>query len=180
MESNISFKKLVQEDLPLLLKWRNQDFVKEWFKPGTPTMKEINEIYLPRIAGEKPTFCYIIYIDQISAGLIQTYQMDDYPEYKKAIGYKDNAVSIDLFIGNKNFLHKGYGKLIIAKFLKEIAFNKFGLKKCLIAPDPNNLAAIKAYEKVGFRHLQTVKNEEDGNIEYLMELVKTRNTKLSR
>lgn len=170
MESNISFKKLEQGDLPLLLKWRNQDFVKEWFRPNTPTIKEVNQIYLPRISGEDPTFCYVVNIGQIPVAFIQTYQMDDYPEYKKAINYKDNAVSIDLFIGNVDFIHKGYGKPIIVKFLKEIAFEQSKLNKCLIAPDPKNVAAIKAYEKVGFKYLKTVKNKEDRKYEYLMEI----------
>lgn len=133
-------------------------------------MKEINEIYLPRIAGEKPTFCHIIYIEQTPIGLIQTYQMDDYPDHKKAIDYKDNAVSVDLFIGNQDFLHKGYGEFIIKKFLKEIAFKQFKVEKCIIAPDPKNVAAIRAYEKVGFKHFKTVRNTEDGNFEYLMKL----------
>jgi len=168
--NSISFKKLEQGDLPLLFKWRNQAFVSAWYKPAMPTMKEIEKTYLPRIKGEELTFCYIAEIDQIPAAFIQAYQMNDYPCYKKAIGYQDNAISLDLFIGEEDYLHKGYGKLIISNFLKEVAFKKFALKKCIIAPDPKNTAAIRAYEKVGFKYLKTVRNEEDGEFEYIMEL----------
>jgi RimJ/RimL family protein N-acetyltransferase len=37
-------------------------------------------------------------------------------------------------------------------------------------PSPDNLRAIRCYEKVGFKHYETVE-EDSGKLAYMMELV---------
>ena len=67
-------------------------------------------------------------------------------------------------------IHKGLGKYIISKFLKTIIFNILDVESCIIGPEPDNIVAIKVYEKVGFKFLKLVKTD-DGK-EYLMKIQK--------
>ena len=41
-----------------------------------------------------------------------------------------------------------------------------------MGPNPNNIAAIKAYQKVGLVHLKTIFNPEENEEEYLMKIEK--------
>lgn len=78
--ADISFRPLREEDLPLLHGWLNQDFVARWYKIGpVPTPYEaVAAKYLPRIRGEEPTECFLLVVDDMPVGYIQTYRIRDY------------------------------------------------------------------------------------------------------
>ncbi|OGH88803.1 MAG: hypothetical protein A3J93_01800 [Candidatus Magasanikbacteria bacterium RIFOXYC2_FULL_42_28] len=168
INNNISFKPLSAVDLPLTHKWLTSSHVKEGYGHGKQTIADIEKKYIPRINGETPTSCFIIFYDNAPIGQIQMYKINDYPDYKKIIQIDQSAAGIDLFIGEKDFQHKGLGSVIIQKFLKDFVFKKLNVESCIIGPNPNNIAAIKAYEKAGFKYLKTIINP-DGEDEYLME-----------
>jgi len=60
---------------------------------------------------------------------------------------------------------------MIKKFLREIAFQWTDTDMCILGPEPENVVAIKAYGKVGFKHFKTV-THTDNNDEYLMKVGK--------
>jgi RimJ/RimL family protein N-acetyltransferase len=167
----ITFTKLQEDDMPLLHQWLNEPFVNEWFGKSTPTLQEVQEKYRAYITGCMPTLAFLICLDGRPVGYIQTYRMEDYPDYNALIGYPHHAAMFDIFIGEKDFLHKGFGSLIMQRFIKEIVFPTFAVEHCLIGPEPTNTVAIRAYEKAGFRHYATITNA-DGTREYIMALTK--------
>ena len=79
---------------------------------------------------------------------------------------------MDLFIGEKEFIHKGLGSIIINKFLKNYIFIEDRVNKCIIGPEPKNLSAIKAYSKAGFKYTKTIQIPDEDEPEYLMEILK--------
>ena len=122
--------------------------------------------------GSKPAKRFLILVDGVAIGQIQMYRIDDYPEYKKVIDVNESAAGVDLFIGEKEYLHKGFGSVIIKHFLNDYVFTKFKVGSCIMGPNPNNIAAIKAYQKVGLVHLKTIFNPEENEEEYLMKIEK--------
>ena len=153
-------------------KWLNSDHVKEWYCKKTWTIKEIEEKYIPNILNEKPTQGFLILYDKTPIGYIQTYKIHDYPDYAEFVGINENASGLDLFIGEKEYLHKGLGMYIISKFLKEVIFMSSDSESCIIGPGPENSVAIRTYEKVGFKYIKTIKTYED-ELENIMRLTKT-------
>jgi RimJ/RimL family protein N-acetyltransferase len=171
---HISFFKLREIDFTLLYKWYNTDFVNKWYGKEKQEWKykEIENKYKPYIQGQKPTDSYIILYNDIKVGYIQTYLLKNYPEYNELVQVDDNSAGIDLLIGEKEYIHKGLGPIIIKKFLKDIVFQNKNIKSCVIGPEPKNIIAIKAYKKVGFKYIKTIKIQDEHKSEYIMEISK--------
>lgn len=170
--NEISFRRLEEKDLSLMYKWLNTDFVIEWYDKGGSSFEKVERKYLPRIKGEQPTFSFIITCDNKEIGYIQTYMIDDYPEYSQWVNTVEQAAGVDMFIGERDYIHKGLGKLILIKFLREYVFQLNNTDCCIIGPEPKNRAAIRAYEKSGFKYLKTIQVPGEDEPEYLMRLYK--------
>jgi RimJ/RimL family protein N-acetyltransferase len=166
----INFRRLTINDLDYMYKWLNSDFVAEWYGKRTWTFKEVEKKYLPYINNEKPTQGYLIIYDNTPIGYIQTYKIHDYQDYAGFVDVDENAAGLDLFIGEWEYIHKGLGKYIISKFLKEIIFAKSDAVSCILGPEPKNIAAIITYEKVGFKYIKTMQVKDEDEPEYLMRI----------
>ncbi len=175
-ENNVRFRKLKLEDLQLMHKWLNEPHVHDWYdKDKQNTLEEIANRYAPKIKEEKPTDCYIVLYEDKPVGYIQTYKVNDWPEFGDYVGVDDNTASIDLFIGDSSYMGKGFGSLMLKRFLNKIVFANEKITTCIIGPEPKNTRAIKAYEKVGFKYVKTVQIPEESDPTYIMEITKPSN-----
>jgi RimJ/RimL family protein N-acetyltransferase len=59
---------------------------------------------------------------------------------------------------------------MLRRFLPELAFPFHGIDVCVIGPSVKNTAAIRAYEKAGFRPLKLVSVPGEPDPEFLMRL----------
>jgi hypothetical protein len=66
------------------------------------------------------------------------------------LDFKKTNAEYHVVIGNKKFLGKGYGTLINLKAIN-LVFKKFGFDKICLKVRPENIRAIKSYEKAGFK-----------------------------
>ncbi|MBA8666786.1 acetyltransferase [Holosporaceae bacterium 'Namur'] len=170
---NISFKPLNKKHFGLLLKWLNTPHVRKWWDTDIIwTKHSIEEKYHTYVKGfkltnskEKPIYPYIITIDDKEVGYIQYYNAYDFPREGYIIsGMPESLASIDIFIGEVEFVGKGLGVGLVAKFLDEYVFSQF--ESIFIDPDINNKAAIHAYEKAGFK---AVKQEIDLSVIWMIK-----------
>lgn len=166
----ITFRLLEEKDFNQIYIWMNTDFVIEWYGKIPVTLEDVRNKYMSYITGEEPTKAYIIIIDNVDVGYIQTYLINDYPEYNKYVETDEHAAGVDLFIGNKDYIHKGYGVRIMEQFLREHVFSNNKVDKCIIGPEPKNLSAIRMYEKSGFRWYKNIQIPDEDEPEYLMIL----------
>jgi len=166
----INFRKLLLSDLDLMLKWLNRDFVKKWYGKQEYSYEEILQKYGSRINGEEPVTPFLISYADTPIGFIQTYRISDYPKYNKYVEADEFTAGVDLFIGENNYLHKSFGTTAISKFVKEIVFSDENIKICIIGPETKNKAAIRSYEKAGFKYFKTIKMPNDPEPEYLMRI----------
>lgn len=168
MQTRITFKRLRQQDMPLFFEWAEKPYVKNtWFQEG---YEEVNKYY-ENIEGNGYDYGFIIYIDDKPVGYIQTSDLYAYktkcPKLKGLFTNEDpGSFCLDLFIGEEDYLNKGYGTAIVKAFVDKL-FKDFKAKKILIDPACSNQRAIRCYEKAGFK---IMRKENDGVTEcYVME-----------
>jgi len=171
LNSSISFRPLVAADLALLHEWLNRDFVAQWYHQPDPSLEGVRAKYLPSITGaDTRTRHYVTLVDERPTGMIQWYYLSDWPEYGQAIEVEEPSISIDLFIGESDMIHRGIGVEIIKTFLEEVAFPSSGTHVCYVGPESTNLAAVKCYTKAGFAPLRTLKVKGDPGLTCVMRL----------
>jgi len=150
-QKTFTFKKITQEDVPLLQTWFKEPHVQQWWP--IPTEHEVLEHFLKRIRS-KDTFGYIVKLDENPIAYIQYYYIDRTQEKAGSWLPTDlpmTTVGTDQFIGDPHYLGKGYGTLFIKEFIKYLTNIEPTITTIILDPDPANIAAIKCYEKVGFK-----------------------------
>lgn len=157
-------------DLPLIHRWLHAPHVARWYE-DLGTLEEISRQYSAYIEGREPVEPYLILQNDKPIGYIQSYLVSDDAEYNRLIGI-ENSAGVDLFIGEKELLYKGLGPHILVRFLEEKVFANDKVETCVIDPEPKNLAAIRAYEKVGFRYVKMIQHSECSEPAYLMALAR--------
>ena len=155
-------------------RWLNAEHVARWYRVrgiSEPSFEWVTARYLSRIRGDDRTRSFVIMLGRRPIGYIQAYFIADDPEYAAQTHVEDGAAGVDMFIGEPELVHKGLGSPIMRRFLDEIVFGDMRAKCCIIGPEPENSAAIRAYEKAGFRYLKTVATPRgDAEYEYLMRM----------
>ena len=160
----LSFKNLSEQDFVLLHHWLNLPHVRIFYQPQPIDLAAVKRKYLPRVELNSPIRCFIIYLDRLPIGYIQTYLIEDAADYVLAIA--TDRATIDLYIGDVAWLNRGLGWLIELKFLSEIVFQIFSTDECYISHDRENIAALKASKKAGFTYLRNF--IEDGKENMLL------------
>jgi RimJ/RimL family protein N-acetyltransferase len=173
VKGDITFRPLAEMDLPQVHAWLNNPNVAQWYGLGIenttyPTMEQLQANYLPRIRGDVPTFCYIMCLGERDFGFVQTYRIGSYPTYASIIEVDPEAWGIDIFIGEDDCRDGGLGSSALQLFVEGMLFNRPGVEVAVIAPNPENIRAIRSYEKAGFEHVKTVWVEMEKAHEYVM------------
>lgn len=165
----IAFRPLAMSDLDLMHRWLNTEFVARWWF-DRPSREQVAVKYGAYIRGERPARSFIIQVTKKPIGYIQAYRINDWPDYARQLDVNEDATGVDLFIGEPEYARRGLGPEIIRKFLGEIVFATTDVASCLIGPSEDNRAAIRAYEKAGFRYLKTVSVVDEPEPEHLMRI----------
>lgn len=160
---NITFESLNESHFPLMLQWLEAPHVKKWWDQNiiyTPDL--IRKKYADYVKGYKKVdkvkkliYAYIIHCNQEPIGYIQIYNAYDFPRSKNLIDLPENLGAFDILIGDERYLGKNIGSQAITKFL-----SLYGRAYSYIFADPDleNIAAIKSYEKSGFKKLAEQKD----------------------
>jgi len=152
----IKFRKVNEEDSVIMRNWiKTNEFVKKWYYIGkVPRLKTILNKLKKRL-NDKKFNMMIVVCDGKEIGYIQSYPVDGNGAWTNKVKVYDNMVSIDYYIGNINYIHKGIGsKMILAyidKFLMSSSYDY-----ALITSDPENIASNKCALKCGFEYVKTV------------------------
>ena len=110
----------------------------------------------------------LIRMDGRPIGVMQSYRVDSYPDYVAELGeLAEPAFSLDLFIGELDLIGKGVGPELLRAFLP-VAFERYQLDYCVIGPARSNVAAIRAYEKIGFRYLKDYREEDTSDPDHML------------
>ncbi len=161
----ITFELLNESHFPLMLKWLESKHVKQWWdKDIKYRIDSIGEKYESYVKGykeeegiNKEISSYIIILGQNPIGYVQLYNAHDFARSRDLIALPENLGALDIFIGEEEYLRQNLGCQIIQKFL-EIYGTKYSY--IFVDPDYYNLAAIKCYEKAGFKIIRSFSEGE--------------------
>ena len=180
----ITFAPLAESHFSLLLKWLESPHVKKWWDQDvTYTMDLVHEKFGKHIHGialsknsNHKTYAYVICLDEEMIGYIQAYNAHDFAQenHLDLSAISGSVCGVDLFIGELPFLHKGLGASILNEFANQVLAPHFDW--CLIDPAKDNLVAIKAFTKAGFKIFEQF--ETESNIWMIKDLA-ARNDPLS-
>lgn len=133
------------DDMELLCEWCQKEHVYQWFEQRKLSKEELYMKYQKKMEDGGQHLYIILYRHQ-KIGFMQ-YYLSDYKtdSSKKLIEY-------DLFIGEEDYLHKGYGVSIIS-FINQFIFQKEKVDCILLRVFLRNTIAIHCYEKSGFHKL---------------------------
>ncbi|HXQ17674.1 MAG TPA: GNAT family N-acetyltransferase [Caulobacteraceae bacterium] len=166
--SAIAFRPLELADCPLLTRWLAEPHVRRFYQREPITLAEVEAEYGPTIRGEEPSQSHIATCDGAPFGYIQCYANMAYPQYAETLGV-DHGVSVDLYIGDRAFVGRCFGRAMLAGYLARIAFPAYPDEDlAYIAHEPDNLAALACSRGVGFKPLRHI--VEDGVVDQLLVL----------
>jgi len=167
----VSLRRMHEADLALMHRWLNAPHVARWWYGEGTSRREIEAEYLPLIEGQDPASPYVILYRDIPIGYAQTYEVSHEEGYARLVGV-EHSVGIDLFIGEAEYLHRGLGPYVLRRLLAEAVFSDPGVEVCVIGPEPKNAAAVRSYEKVGFRYFKTIQVPGEPEPEHLMKITR--------
>ena len=157
MSRPFTFTPMREADLQMVRRWLLEPHVRRWYDdvPAAAYPDDTISEYRSAIRGEDPTDLYVIELEGRPIGALQSYRIDDHPEYAAQVALGQPAFGIDLFIGEPDRVGIGHGPALIRAFLRDVAFPRYDVELCVIGPTASNAAAIRAYEKAGFRFVKT-------------------------
>ncbi|NCA66568.1 MAG: GNAT family N-acetyltransferase [Clostridia bacterium] len=141
------FRTINDNDIPLLSSWLNQDYVKQWYEDPDSWLEEIRE----RFGNFAWIHHYIVMADTAPVGFCQYYDcydaraLEDWYE----VDTRGHTFSIDYFIGDKDYLNKGYGKAIVAQLIELIMTKEKG-SRIIVQPEDDNLSSRGVLTANGF------------------------------
>jgi len=150
----IAFRALAETDYPGLHVWLNRPHLRNFFQKKPISRAEIAAKYAPRIRGEEPTHCHLALLDGRVFGYLQCYRISDHPAWAALIGVTA-GIGVDLAILDPGLIGMGFGKRMLARYLRDVAFPLFPDEHdCFIAHELANVAGWRNSESIGFRALR--------------------------
>ena len=149
---NFTFRQVTKEDLDVVCPWFKEPHVKQWW-PVPLEGEDFFKSFIKRI--RMGTVPYIVLLDNKPIAYIQTYPISQQRDEKKSWLplLPDNTIGTDQFIGPSDYVGKGFGALMLKEFITYLRTNNTNITTIVVDPDPANQAAIKCYEKVGFKKI---------------------------
>jgi aminoglycoside 6'-N-acetyltransferase len=152
----IEFRPVADSDLPRLRAWLEREHVALWWRDDRA------EDQLD------PDEHFVVELDGVPVGMIQTYLVDDYPEWKEVVGDEPDLAGVDLLIGEADLIGAGLGPRVIGQFTREIVLARPETLAVVATVEEANRRSWRAFEKAGFRHVRDV--TEEGRPHRLMRL----------
>lgn len=143
----IEFCPVAESDVQLLQAWLERPHVSLWWRD------ERAEDHLD------PNEHFIIQLDGVPVGMIQTYLVDDNPEWKVVVGDEPELAGVDLLIGEEDLVGHGLGSQVLEQFAREIVFARAETVAVIATVEEANRRSWRAFEKAGFRHVRDVVEE---------------------
>ena len=156
----IEFRRFGPDDLQQVFLWLIRPHVARGYATPPNTFMECVAKYGPRTGDDNVVRAFIVSIDGREAGYVQAYDVAAFDDYAGRIQCEPGTVCMDLFLGEESFAFRGLGARVIDAFVKELVLAQPSVLACVAGPGDGNKAAIRAFEKAGFRRWKFLKSDE--------------------
>lgn len=160
---NIELKKIEENDMELLRKWRMQENVTKYMITDPKITKDEQIKWYNKIKDDKSRIDYVIMCDDIRIGYYGI----------TCINKEDSSCEIGFYIGENEYRGRGIFN-VVQNQIEDIIFNYLKLNKIIISVLENN-PIIVAYKKNGFVEdkkfsKKIYKNNGEYNLLYLYKI----------
>lgn len=158
MNFRFKFKPAIGSQRELIHGWLRQDYIREWIHgqglqntlvglekffqyqaegKGLERTCEITQHWIG-YDGDKPFIYFLV-------SNVFKNPTDEYAKHSETNGF---VITLDVFIGDREYVGKGLGSIVIKEFL----LSQFSdVSEVFIDPEQSNTRAVHVYQKVGFR-----------------------------
>lgn len=152
----ITFRRLVEDDFPLLRRWLSQPHVHRWWHHDH-SAEGVRRDFLPSVRGEEAGEDLVVLLDDEPVGFVQRSRIEDYAEDLEALAalteVPPGALTIDYLIGSQEDVGKGLGSAVIAALVADSWAAYPDCPAIIEAIVAGNVASWRALEKAGFRRI---------------------------
>ena len=145
----ISLRDMAEADLPLVVEWMARPHVDRWWHEAFD-LDAMRAKYLPRLAGDEPTFMLTVLGDGVPIGLAQWYRWDDYAEDRDNYRIGVGELGIDYAIGELSACGRGAGTAMVGLLVELLHSSNGGAVAVTVTPEAANSASRRVLEKNGF------------------------------
>jgi AacA4 family aminoglycoside N(6')-acetyltransferase len=164
----LSLRLMTQQDLPMLHDWLNRPHIVQWWggESARPGLDEVYAAYAPDILSKQGVTPYIVMLGPAPIGYAQSYvAMGSGDGWWQDV--TDSGVrGIDQSIAEPGLLDKGLGTAMVRALVDRL-FRDPAVTKVQTDPSPDNLRAIRCYQKAGFRIVRHI-TTPDGPAVYML------------
>jgi RimJ/RimL family protein N-acetyltransferase len=157
----VTFLPLCKSHFEMIHDWFNKPHVQLFYSLREWTLEEVAKKLTPYLQHVGQIKGYIIYLNECPIGYIQSYPIKEHPWENQDLlpEVVEKAAGFDLFIGEENYLNRGFGCKIVDCFLNVYIWPSY--RYCFVDPDICNTASINLFKKCGFTSYQQI-NGKDG------------------
>ena len=145
------------DDYRLIVAWRNQPHVREWWDPDDPplTIEAAIEELRPSTQPAGSESACIIELDGAPVGYLQFYPWDGEQDYLAEVGITvpAGAWGLDIFIGERALMDRGIGSRTV-RLISDHLFAEHNATAVALATEVGNSRAQAAYVRAGMRVVQ--------------------------
>jgi aminoglycoside 6'-N-acetyltransferase len=150
---HVTFRRLTDDDLPLLHEWLNEPGIVQWWEGDDVSWEGVVRDYGSQ--NDEPIEHWIAVMDGREVGWLDCYAMVDSPEEAgpwSKFGMEPDAAGIDYLVADPDDRGRGVGSAMIRAFVRDVVFGRHPhWSQVCAAPDVRNVASWRALEKCGFR-----------------------------
>jgi RimJ/RimL family protein N-acetyltransferase len=136
LEEHIILRPIRDDDINIMKEWLYKDYIHKWYKEPEEWLLEIQK----RNGEYSFIHHYIVLSNNIHIGFCQFYSCADVYEEEYKSFPREGTYSIDYLIGDKEYLGKGIGRLIVKKLIEKIHAIP-GARLIVVQPELENAAS---------------------------------------
>ena len=149
------FAPLTENHFKILFLWLQQPHVRAWW--DSEDNWDDFQTRHTKMINDPLVHPHIVYRNQTPIGYINYWFVEEDPDFKPL--FPADTVGTDQFIGVPELIGMGIGSEFIREFTDGL-LSKPEIGLVITDPDNRNIAAIRAYEKAGFRKSKQIKFSE--------------------
>ncbi|ASR37619.1 acetyltransferase [Prauserella marina] len=164
----INWRRLTEQDFPLLREWLRQPHVARWWNHET-SAEAVERDFGAAARGEEPSEDLLVFLDDQPVGLVQRIRYGDYPDYRKELApildVPGAAVCIDYLIGDPRRTGIGLGPRVIGAIVEATWEDHPDSPSVVVPVSAANRASWRALEKAGLRRVAEGELDPDNPVD---------------